>query len=230
MRPPRFLATAGLAGALVLAALAAGAVPATASPPPPPVLTLGSTTSPANPGDSVGSQLAVGTTLQLTTSPAPGAPGLTCTQSSWQGQVLNDPVTPGPASIRFVAPFKFTGCTDNNPTVTGWNGGGMSGLPAPLLITSAAPAYPIQILPFNSPLQFVLSLTTLSGPVTCVYQTSSVINGGTTAGTNPWTFTNQPFFLVSGPPPPCGLTGVGFLTASYGPVYDATAAANLTVN
>lgn len=226
MRPPRLLVAAGLAVALVAAALAA--VPATASSPPLPILTVGSTSAAANPGDSVGAPL-TSPSLQLTTSPTNNI-GLSCTQSFWSGQVINDPVGPGPASIRFGNPFQFQGCTDNiQPGIT-VNGGTMSGAPAPLLISSATTGYPIQLMPFNAPFQIVISMNTMSGPVNCVYRTSSVLNGTTTPGTNPWMFNAQPFGLVTGTPAICGPAGVVFLTASYGAVYDSTAGANLTVN
>lgn len=229
MRPPRLLVSSGLAVALVVGAFTV--VPAGASSPPLPILTVGTTSSPANPGDSVGAQLTGSPpVLRLTTTPG-GSVGLQCTQSYWAGKVLNDPVGPGPASIQFATPFQFQGCSYlGNPMVTAVNGAGMSGVPAPLLVSSATPYYPIQILPFSSPLQIVVSLVTVSGPVNCLFRTTSVINGSTTAGTNSWDFTSQPFGLVSGSPAACGVTGVGFLTASYGPVYDSTVGANLTVN
>lgn len=228
MRPPRLLVASGLAVALVLAALAAGAAPAVANSPASPILTLGSTGVPASPGDSVGGQMTTGL-FQLTTTPS-GTTGLSCPQASWQGQLLNNPVAPGPASIKFVSAFKFNGCSDNvNPTITGFNGGGMSGLPAPLLVGSGT-TYPLQLLPFNSPLQIVVNLATQSGAMTCVYQTNVVVNGSTTAGTNPWAFVNQPFNLVSGAPALCSPTGVVFLTVAYNLVYDATANNTLTVN
>ncbi|HEV2634046.1 MAG TPA: hypothetical protein VGX23_02795 [Actinocrinis sp.] len=238
MRPPRLLVASGLAVALVVAALAAGAAPAVANSPSSPILTLGSTGTPASPGDSVGGQMTTGS-FQLTIAPVPvpvpvpppsSPAGLTCAQASWQGQLLNNPVAPGPASIKFVSAFKFTGCTDNvNPTITGFNGGGMSGLPAPLLVGSGT-TYPLQILPFNSPLQIVVNLATQSGAMTCVYQTNVVVNGSTTVGSSPWAFVNQPFNLVSGAPALCSPTGVVFLTVAYNLVYDATANNTLTVN
>lgn len=228
MRPPRLLVVTGLAVALAAAALVAA--PATATVPTLPILLVG--TAPANVGDQVNAVLSNSTQLQLTIAPVSSSSfptGLKCSKSTWQGQVLNNPFAPGPASIQLTAPLQFLACTDNNPTVNAVNGVGVSGLPAPLLISSATPSFPIQILPFNSPLQIVVSLATTAGPANCVYRSTGVVNGSTTSGTNPWDFTNQPFALVSGPSLPCGVTGVGFLNASY-TVFDSTAGTNLALN
>lgn len=224
MRMTRYLAAAATAAAAAALALAAPVTAADAATAPSgPVLTLsGVGGPPANLGDVLSAQLSPGTLLELLSSPGGGS-GLFCQQSSWQGQLVSNPAVPGTAVIKLAPPLKISGCKDSNPTVTGVTGVTVNGLPALLQVTGATP-YPLQILPTTAPLQIVVSLTTTTVPVVCTYQQATgVINGNTSLGSAPWSFTAQPFNLVGGPTGPCGPTTTDFLTASYSPVIDATA-------
>jgi hypothetical protein len=219
MRLPGCLAAAAAALLAVAAPVAAAstAQAATAGP----VLTLNALAGPpAVPGDTLVSSLTPGTLLRFTTT-AGGSTGLFCQQSKWQAQLLSNPAVPGPATSKLVA-LAIAGCVDNNPTVTGVVSVAVGNLPQLLQVTGSG-AFPIQILPTGAPLQIIVNVTTTGGAVSCVYQAGGAVNGNTGLGSVPWVFTNQPFKLVSGPLTPCGSTAVGYLTASYSPVIDATA-------
>ncbi|BBA98653.1 hypothetical protein RVR_4922 [Actinacidiphila reveromycinica] len=216
-------------GALVtvlLAALVAAAVPATAASPSAAAGPVLSQTvpggPPVNPGDILKSSLTPGTTLNFTTVPG-GPVGLFCKQSTWAAQVLSNPSAPGTAVANLLNPFSIASCFDNSPTVTGVVGVTVGSLPATVTVSDAS-GYPIQILPSTAPLVISYTVTTTGAPtVTCTFQAGGPVAGSTAPGGAPWQFTNQPFKLVSGSLPACGTAPTAFLTAGYSPVLDATA-------
>ena len=230
----------GYLAAAAAAALAAAAGPAvaaqassTASPAAValPVLTLNTPAgAPAVPGQTLAASLTSGSSLRL--SVAPGSPiGLTCTQSTWQGQLMANPAVPGPAVIQLMTPFTISSCMDSNPTVTGVTGVAVSNLPAILQVNGATP-FPIQILPSSAPLLITVTVTTTTGsaPTVCKYQAAGAVNGSTAAALTPWVFTNQPFNPAGPTSPACG-PGVAFFSAAYSPVTDLSAGgANIYVN
>jgi hypothetical protein len=211
------LVTAGLL--TVLAPMSAVAAPAAA---PAQVLTLGAlAAAPVNVGDLLTSSLTPGSTLSLTAAPGGGV-GLFCSQSVWGGRVLANPAAPGgTAVIQLLNPFTIAACTDNNPTVTGVVGVSVANLPDNLQVTSN-PTYPLRIVPTGAQLQIIVTLTTKGPNVTCTYQAGGVIAGNTSAGSNPWRFTNQPFPLVGPVQPACGTGPTSFFSAAYSPVIDTT--------
>jgi hypothetical protein len=214
------LVTAGLLTVLAPMSAVAAAAPAAA---PTQVLTLGAlAAAPVNVGDLLTSSLTPGSTLSITAA-AGGGVGLFCSQSVWGGRVLANPAAPGgTAVIQLLNPFTISACTDNSPTVTGVAGVAVSGLPDNLQVTSN-PTYPLRILPTGAPLQIAVTLNVV-GPATvvCTYQAVGVVMGNTTAGSNPWRFTNQPFQLTGGPLPACGTGPTSFFSAAYSPVIDTT--------
>jgi hypothetical protein len=228
MRKFGYLLTVATAGLLAALGPAAAAAPAAVVP----TLTriaLGG--PPANPGDLLTSSLAPGTALSL--SAVPGGPvGLVCQQSVWGGQLLANPPVGGLAVIRLLNPLTIAACGDNSPGVIGVNGVAVAGLPDMLQVTGVG-AFPLQIVPAPAPLQIILNLNTVAGPVVCTYQAAPpVLMGNTALGAAPWKFVNQRFQLIAGPLPFCGAAGPqSFLTASYSPVIDTTAGGtNVFVN
>ena len=215
-------ASAGTAPAMTPAAAAAAV----------PTLTLNALGGPAAvPGDMLSSSLTPGTQLSLTTAPA-GPQGLFCKQSVWNGQLLANPPVGGLAVIRVLPPATtIAACVDNNPTVIGVTGVVVNNLPDMLQVTGVG-AFPIQLVPTAAPIQIVATLTTTGPPtVVCTYQAAGVLNGNTSLGLNPWMFVNQPFQLVGGPLPACGVNPQDFINVNYSPVIDLTkAGANVYVN
>jgi hypothetical protein len=231
MRKLRFALAAAAVGLLApvavmspASAAASPAAPASARPAASaalPTLTVGSPTGPAvNPGDILSSSLTSGTVLSLTTSPGGGV-GLFCKQSTWQATSLTNPAVGGPAANRLTS-LTIAACTDNNPGVASVTGVGVTNLPDILQVTGTG-AFPIQILPSGAPLQIVATLLLSTGATAvCTYQSNPPINGTTGLGSVPWSFTNQPFTLISGGPiSACGAQA-DFFTASYSPVIDVT--------
>jgi hypothetical protein len=216
----------------VIAPAAASAAPAGPAAAAVPTLTLNALGGPAAvPGDMLASSLTPGTQLSITTAPS-GPQGLFCKQSVWNGQLLANPPVGGLAVIRVLPPATtIAACVDNNPTVIGVTGVVVNNLPTMLQVTGAG-AFPIQLVPVAAPIQIVVTLTTTGPPtVVCTYQAVGVLNGNTALGLMPWTFMNQPFQLVGGVLPACGVNPRDFMNVNYSPVIDVTkAGANVYVN
>lgn len=215
------LTVAALAAAAPIATASAAVTPAAPAPAAAGwVLSLaGPATPPALAGDNVSATLQTGTTLRLLD--AGSGLGLTCKASAWKGVVTSNPTLPGIAAIQVLS-LTISLCTDTNTNVTGLTSVVVTGLPEPLTVngTSFALTFPLSA---STPLTITENVLAGSTPIACVYHAGPPPTTGMTAyGMLPWTFTNQPFILVSGVMGPCGATTSDLFSASYLPVNDNT--------
>ncbi|WP_225830578.1 Tat pathway signal sequence domain protein [Streptomyces sp. NK08204] len=189
MRTRSLLVLAATAGALALTVTA----PASAASA---VLTTGSTGGTAVAvGATVTAPLASGTAATFYSSTT-GTSGIKCTKSQFTATVTDNPPAPGTASESVTAhTFDPTTCTSNVSGVTGVNGITIDHLPYNATVSSGGT---LQVLPpSGSTIQSTVSLRTLLGSVTCVYQAAS-LNGTADNTDGSITFTNQQFTKISG--------------------------------
>lgn len=219
MRAIRYLAASAAVAAATALAVAAPAATATAASLS--VLSLGApSAAPAHPGDIVQAQLQPSTQLKLSTTPA-GTIGLACTYSSWQAQVATNPYVPGSATLQLTTSYSITGCTDNNPKVTGVTSVTWVNL-IEITVFGSAP-FPFQLISGGPAIQLVVNLATTTGTLTCTYQAIGTPTGTAGPGLGPWSLVNQPFTQLGTPMPQCGAAGTNFFSAAYRPIIDVTA-------
>jgi hypothetical protein len=207
-----------------IAALAALALALVASPAraddPASVLTTGAAgTAGANVavGDVLNASVAAGTTADFATA-AGGSTGVKCAVSAFTATVTDNPVAPGVASESTTG-HTFSSCTANILGVTKVNGVTVNNLPFGTTVDSATGAVTVTGTA-TAPIQTTLSLGTILGSITCVYQaTNGSISGVTSNTDNSIVFTDQAFGKTSG----SGLCpSAGFFTATYAPVQDTS--------
>jgi hypothetical protein len=168
---------------LSLAAAAAG-----------PVLTTGSAGgTPVAVGAVLSAPLASGTAATFYSS-ATGTTGVRCTTSSFSATVTSNPAAPGTATESLTAQT-FANCTSNVSGVLGVNSITVQNLPYATTVTSAGVVTVSP--PSGSTVRTTVSLRTLLGNVSCVYQ-GSALTGAASNADNSITFANQPFSKVSG--------------------------------
>jgi hypothetical protein len=207
-----------------IAALAALALALVASPAraddPASVLTTGAAgTAGANVavGDVLNASVAAGTTADFATA-AGGSTGVKCAVSAFTATVTDNPVAPGVASESTTG-HTFSSCTANILGVTKVNGVTVNNLPFGTTVDSATGAVTVTGTD-TAPIQTTLSLGTILGSITCVYQaTNGSISGVASNTDNSIAFTDQAFSKTSG----SGLCPTsGFFTATYAPVQDTS--------
>jgi hypothetical protein len=176
-------------------------------------------------GDTVAASLASGTNATFFTS-STGSTGVTCTSSSFSSTVTSNPAAPGVAT-ESVDGQTFSGCTANNFGVFGVNSITVDNLPYSASVDDSTNTITITGTS-AAPIQATVSLNTLFGAVTCVYQANgNTLTGAVSNADNSITFSNQQFGLSSG----SGLCpGSSYFSAKYSPVTDTTAGAPVTVN
>jgi hypothetical protein len=182
------------------------------------VLTTGSAAGTAvAAGDVLTAAVAAGTTADFATSSG-GSTGIKCAESSFTASVVDNPVAPGVATESTTAQT-FGSCTANIFGVTRVNSVTVNNTPFATTVESGTGTVTVSGTE-TAPIQTTLSLGTLLGSVTCVFQaTNGSITGMASNTDNSITFTDQPFTKSSGP----GLCpGSGFFTATYAPVLDTT--------
>ncbi|MFJ5772803.1 Tat pathway signal sequence domain protein [Streptomyces sp. NPDC093094] len=181
----------GLAAAVAAFTLpAAGPAGAAAGP----VLTTGGAGgTPVATGAVLNASLAAGTAATFYSS-STGTSGVTCTSSQFSATVTGNPTAPGTATESLTA-HTFGGCTSNVTGVLGVNGITLQNLPYTATVTSEGVVSVTP--PSGSAVRTTVSLRTLLGNITCVYQGASLT--GTASNTdNSIAFSNQPFSKVSG--------------------------------
>ncbi|MFJ8079968.1 Tat pathway signal sequence domain protein [Streptomyces sp. NPDC096205] len=188
MRTRTLLSLAAAAAALTLPLAApAGAVAG-------PVLTTGSAGgTPVAVGAVLSAPLASGTAATFYSS-ATGTSGVSCTTSQFSATVTGNPTAPGTATESLTA-HTFAGCTSNVSGVLGVNSITVQNLPYGTTVTSAGVVTVSP--PSGSTIRTTVSLRTLLGNVSCVYQGAG-LTGAASNADNSITFSNQPFSKVSG--------------------------------
>lgn len=209
--------------ALAALALAVSASPARADDDPPAadpvaVLTTGSLAGTnVAVGDVLNATVAEGTTANFATA-AGGSTGVKCAVSAFTATVADNPAAPGVATESTTA-HTFSSCTANIFGVTRVNSVTVNNLPFGTTVDSATGTVTVSGTE-TAPIQTTLSLGTILGSVTCVYQaTNGSISGVSSNTDNSIAFADQAFTKTSGP---ITCPGSGFFTATYAPVVDTT--------
>jgi len=179
------------------------------------VLTTGSLAGAnATDGDVLTAALSSGTTAFFATTSG-GTTGVSCTASSFSATVVDNPAAPGTATESTTAQT-FGTCTANIVGVTKVNSVVVAN--APFATTVASDGTVTVTGTSTAPIQTTLSLGTILGSISCVYQAASI--AGVASNTdNSITFTNQVFPKTSGS---ILCPSNGYFTASYAPVQDTT--------
>ena len=168
-------------------------------------------------GDVLNASVAAGTTANFANS-AGGSTGVKCAVSSFTATVTDNPAASGVASESTTA-HTFSSCTANIFGVTKVNSVTVNNLPFGTTVDSATGAVTVTGTD-TAPIQTTLSLGTLLGSITCVFQaTNGSISGVASNTDNSISFTDQAFTKTSG----SGLCpSSGFFTATYAPVQDTS--------
>jgi len=165
-------------------------------------------------GDVLTAALSTGTTGFFATASG-GTTGVSCAASSFSATVVDNPAAPGTATESTTAQT-FGTCTANITGVTSVNSVVVAN--APFATTVASDGTVTVSGTSAAPIQTTLSLGTILGSITCVYQAASIT--GTASNTdNSITFTNQAFPKVSGS---ILCPSNGYFTAKYAPVLDTS--------
>jgi hypothetical protein len=168
-------------------------------------------------GDVLNAAVAAGTTADFNTA-AGGTTGVKCSESAFTATVTDNPAAPGVATESATA-HTFATCTANILGVTRVNSVTVDNLPFGTTVDSAGVVTVSGTA--TAPIQTTLSLGTILGSVTCVYQaTNGSITGVSDNTDNSISFADQAFTKSSGP---ITCPGSGFFTARYAPVLDTTA-------
>ena len=168
-------------------------------------------------GDVLNASVAAGTTANFANA-AGGSTGVKCAVSAFTATVTDNPVAPGVAGESTTA-HTFSSCTANIFGVTKVNSVTVNNLPFGTTVDSATGAVTVTGTD-TAPIQTTLSLGTLLGSITCVFQaTNGSISGVASNTDNSISFTDQAFTKTSG----SGLCpSSGFFTATYAPVQDTS--------
>ena len=179
------------------------------------VLTTGSLAGTnATVGDVLTAAVSTGTTAFFATASG-GSTGVSCAASTFTATVVDNPAAPGTATESTTAQT-FGTCTANILGVTKVNSVAVNN--APFATTVASDGTVTVSGTDTAPIQTTLSLGTILGSITCVYQAASI--AGTASNTdNSITFTNQAFAKSSGP---ITCPSNGYFTAVYAPVLDSS--------
>jgi len=177
------------------------------------VLTVGSAGGAAvAAGDNLTAGLKSGTQATFF-STATGTTGVRCTTSTFAATVSSNPAAPGTAGESLTGQT-FTNCTANVFGVQAVNSITVNNLPYAASVASGG------ALTLSGSISSTVSLRTVLGNITCVYNSTNPTFSGTAANTDQSiTFTNQQLTKLSGPN--LCFNNV-FLTAKYGPVADAS--------
>jgi hypothetical protein len=168
-------------------------------------------------GDVLNATVAAGTTADFNTA-AGGTTGIKCAESAFTATVTDNPVVPGVA-VESATAHTFATCTANIFGVTTVNSVTVDNLPFGTTVDGATGAVTVSGTE-TAPIQTTLSLGTILGSVTCVYQAANGSITGVASNTdNSIAFADQPFTKSSGP---ITCPASGFFTATYAPVTDTS--------
>ncbi|GAA2796460.1 Tat pathway signal sequence domain protein [Kitasatospora sp. CM 4170] len=210
-----------LALTAAVAALALGAVPASATAGPAaatPVLTTGSAGGAAvAAGDSLAAPLAAGTRATFY-STATSTTGVTCAVSQLSAKAVSNPAAPGVATESLTG-LTFGTCTSNVTGVTSVRSLTVGNLPYGLAVDDA-PGLPVTLTGGAAgPIQATAVLNSWFGTITCTYQLSGAFTGNADNAAHSLAFRNE-HFAKSGGSVLC--PGDGYFSATYGPVTDTS--------
>ncbi|MCG6497745.1 Tat pathway signal sequence domain protein [Kitasatospora sp. A2-31] len=210
-----------LALTAAVAALAVGAVPASATAGPAaagPVLTTGSAGGTAvAAGDSLAAPLATGTRATFY-STATSTTGVTCAVSQLSAKAVSNPAAPGVATESLTG-LTFGTCTSNVTGVTSVRSLTVGNLPYGVAVDDAA-GLPVTLTGGAAgPIQATAVLNSWFGTITCTYQLSGQFTGNADNAAHSLTFRNE-HFAKSGGSALC--PGDGYFSATYGPVTDTS--------
>ncbi|NYV76034.1 Tat pathway signal sequence domain protein [Streptomyces sp. UH6] len=211
MRNRRFalLAATALTGAATLGGMAT----ATAAPTAGNVLTYGSAGGTAV---AVGDNLSAAGSISLSSTSPVGS--LNCSSSNFAAKVASNPTAPGTATESNVnVTVNPSSCVISLPGATGVSS--ISIATASATVTSAG-------VVTVTPLKATAVLNSLFGPVTCIYQASSLVGSSSNAD-NSINFSNQTLTLTNSEPT-CPLTTK--FSGSYKPVVKASTTTKVFVN
>ncbi|MER5374735.1 Tat pathway signal sequence domain protein [Streptomyces sp. NPDC002553] len=161
-------------------------------------------------GEGLTASLAAGTNATFYSS-ATGTSGISCTTSSFSATVTDNPAAPGTAS-ESLTQQNFTGCTSNVLGVLGVNSITVNNLPYTAAVTSGG-GLNVTAAP-GAHIRTTVSLRTLLGSVSCVYEGASLVGTADNADSSIG-FVNQPFAKVSGS---SLCFANAFFSAKYAPV------------
>jgi hypothetical protein len=171
-------------------------------------------------GDVISSGLKSGTSATFFTT-AGGTSGVTCTVSAFSGTVLTNPAAGGIATESLTTQT-FSSCTSNIFGVTAVQSIIVNNLPYNASVNGTSKAITLTGTSSSAPIQATVKLSTVLGTVTCVYRANSNTVAGVTSNTdNSLAFSSQGFTKFSGPNV---CPGSSFLSATYAPARDTTAA------
>jgi hypothetical protein len=176
------------------------------------VLTVGSTSgSDVASGDVLTASLKSGTSATFFNSTS-GTTGVVCTTSSFSATASSNPTAPGTATASLTAQ-SFGSCTTNVTGTTSVQSITVDGLPYDTSISSGGS---VSITKPGGSVQTTVVIGTVFGPITCIYEASS-LSGTASNADNSLQFTNAQFTKTSGPGT-CFSTA--FFSATYAPVVD----------
>lgn len=167
-------------------------------------------------GDVLSATVKTSTTADFNTA-AGGTTGVKCAESAFIAAVVDNPAAPGTATESTTA-HTFASCTANIVGVTAVNGVTVDNLPYGTTVSSDGTVTVSGTE--TAPIQTTLTLGTILGSISCVYQANSgSITGATSNEDNSISFKDQAFSKTSGS---ILCPSSGFFTATYAPVLDTT--------
>ncbi|MEH1012278.1 Tat pathway signal sequence domain protein [Micromonospora sp. CPCC 206060] len=166
-------------------------------------------------GDTLTSGLKTGTTANLY-STATGTTGVKCSVSTFTARVTGNPLAPGTAT-ETVTGHTFSSCSSN---VVGTSGATVTVNNLPFASTVTSGDVVTVTGTATAPIQTTIVLSSIFGPITCVYRASNNTMTGTASDLdNSIKFVSQQFVKYSGANT-CFANG--FFSATYAPVRDTT--------
>ncbi|MFJ2582882.1 Tat pathway signal sequence domain protein [Kitasatospora aureofaciens] len=215
-----FVVTVNAIATATVAALALGAVPASAAPglAATAVLTADSAGGTAvAEGDALAAPLAANTSATFY-STATSTTGVTCAASQLSATVLSNPAAPGTATESLTG-LTFDSCTSNVTGVTAVRSLMVGNIPFGVAVDDG-PGLPVTLTGGTAgPIQATAVLDTWFGTITCTYQLSGAFTGNADNAAHSMAFSNEHFAKSDGS---SLCPADGYFSATYGPVTDTT--------
>ncbi|MEV6208948.1 Tat pathway signal sequence domain protein [Kitasatospora sp. NPDC051914] len=228
MRPSSCLALITAAAAIAVGALPASAAPAVPGSPTAavPVLTAGGPDGAAvAAGDVLAAPLTAGTRATFY-STATSTTGVTCGASQFTATVLTNPDAPGTATESLTG-MAFSSCTSNVTGVTAVKSLTVGNLPYTVSVADSA-GLPVALTAGpTGPIEATAVLSTWFGTLTCTYRLSGDFTGSADNTAHSLSFRNEHFAKSSGS---SLCPADGYFSAAYGPVTDTSRTGNPPVH
>jgi hypothetical protein len=176
-------------------------------------------------GDTVVASLAAGSKATFY-STATGTSGVACSTSTFSTTVTQNPAAPGVA-VESLDAQTFSNCTTNVFGTTSVRSVTLNNLAYTVSVDGSTNA--VTVSPGSGgPIQATVSIGTILGSITCVYQPAAGSLAGTADNaTNAIKFVNQQFNKISGS---ALCLSTAFWTATYSPVTDTAQGGPVFVN